>query len=160
MRQLTEYEASFLDADTVHANANVTYIQIYDQRTVPGGTMRLKTILAHVESRLPRSPIFRSKLLRVPLELDEPYWVDTLNIAPGARYTVIFRADDPGTWVWHCHILNHVAREDGMFGMVTAIVVTENPDFDPDDVPVRPHNWRKTAGTDGPIDPEAASTDG
>ena len=70
------------------------------------------------------------------------------------------RADDAGTWVWHCHILNHVEREDGMFGMVTAIVVTENPDFDPDDVPVRPHNWRKTAGTDGPIDPEAASTDG
>ncbi len=92
--------------------------------------------------------------------LDEPYWVDTLNIAPGERYTVIFRADDAGTWVWHCHILNHVEREDGMFGMVTAIVVTENPDFDPDDVPVRPHNWRKTAGTDGPIDPEAASTDG
>lgn len=31
---------------------------------------------------------------------------------------------DPGTWVWHCHILTHVEREDGMFGMATAIVVS------------------------------------
>ena len=28
-----------------------------------------------------------------------------------------------GTWVWHCHILPHVERETGMFGMVTAVVV-------------------------------------
>ena len=30
---------------------------------------------------------------------------------------------NPGTWVWHCHILDHVERETGMLGMVTAIVV-------------------------------------
>lgn len=79
--------------------------------------------------------------------LDQPYWVDTLNVAPGERYTVLFRADDAGTWVWHCHILNHVESEDGMFGMVTAIVVQPNPDFDPEEVPIAPSNWRKD--TDG-----------
>jgi FtsP/CotA-like multicopper oxidase with cupredoxin domain len=26
-------------------------------------------------------------------------------------------------WVWHCHILTHVERAEGMFGMVTALVV-------------------------------------
>jgi FtsP/CotA-like multicopper oxidase with cupredoxin domain len=31
--------------------------------------------------------------------------------------------DRPGTCVWHCHILNHVESEQGMFGMVTAMVV-------------------------------------
>ncbi len=82
------------------------------------------------------------------IPLDEPYWVDTLNVAPGERYTVLFRADDAGVWVWHCHILNHVERADGMFGMVTAIIVAENPDFDPNEVPVRPSNWRNTAGSD------------
>jgi len=25
--------------------------------------------------------------------------------------------------VWHCHILNHVESDEGMFGMVTAVVV-------------------------------------
>jgi plastocyanin len=57
------------------------------------------------------------------LPLDEPYRVDTLNVGPGERYTVLFQMESPGTWVWHCHILPHVERETGMFGMVTAIVV-------------------------------------
>ena len=56
--------------------------------------------------------------------LDEPYVVDTLNVAPGERYSVLVQLDEPGTWVWHCHILNHVERDTGMFGMVTAVVVS------------------------------------
>ncbi len=84
--------------------------------------------------------------------LDHPYWVDTLNVAPGERYTVLFRADDAGTWVWHCHILNHVERDTGMFGMVTAIVVTPNPGFDPEENPVAPSNWRNVGtSADGPV---------
>jgi FtsP/CotA-like multicopper oxidase with cupredoxin domain len=55
--------------------------------------------------------------------LDHPYVVDTLNVAPGERYTVLVQLEERGTWVWHCHILPHVEREDGMFGMVTAVVV-------------------------------------
>lgn len=59
------------------------------------------------------------------IPLDQPYWVDTVNIAPGERYSILFQADRVGTWVWHCHILNHVEREEGMFGMVTAVVVQD-----------------------------------
>jgi FtsP/CotA-like multicopper oxidase with cupredoxin domain len=55
--------------------------------------------------------------------LDYPYLADTVNVAPGERYSVLVKLDKPGTWVWHCHILNHVERETGMFGMVTAVVV-------------------------------------
>jgi FtsP/CotA-like multicopper oxidase with cupredoxin domain len=58
------------------------------------------------------------------IPLDQPYWSDTLSVAPGERYTVLMHLDRPGTWVWHCHILNHVESEQGMFGMVTAMVVT------------------------------------
>ena len=55
--------------------------------------------------------------------LDNPYYADTVNVAPGERYTVLINPDLEGTWVWHCHILTHVERDEGMFGMVTAIVV-------------------------------------
>jgi uncharacterized cupredoxin-like copper-binding protein len=55
--------------------------------------------------------------------LDNPYVVDTLNVAPGERYTVLVELEQRGTWVWHCHILPHVERESGMYGMVTALVV-------------------------------------
>ncbi|MEM9655242.1 MAG: multicopper oxidase domain-containing protein [Actinomycetota bacterium] len=88
------------------------------------------------------------------IPLDVPYWTDTLNVAPGERYTVLFRADDAGTWVWHCHILTHVEREEGMFGMVTAVVVNEDPSFDPDVNPIEPTNFRLSAAAaiDQPVE--------
>lgn len=101
MRQLSEQEASFLYADTVQVNANVTFVQIYDQSTVPGGTLRFKTILAHIESRLHRSPVFRNRLLRVPAELDEPYWVEDENF--DLEYHVRHIAlPKPGDWRQFC----------------------------------------------------------
>jgi len=57
--------------------------------------------------------------------LDHPYAADTVNVAPGERYSVLVHIDEPGAWVWHCHILSHVERDSGMFGMVTAFVVQE-----------------------------------
>ncbi|NOX29778.1 MAG: multicopper oxidase domain-containing protein [Actinobacteria bacterium] len=92
------------------------------------------------------------------IPLQQPYWADTVNVAPGERYTVMFRADDAGTWAWHCHILTHVEREEGMFGMVTAVVVQPNPDFNPDENPVRPSNWRITDDHD-PTNHEQSEVD-
>jgi FtsP/CotA-like multicopper oxidase with cupredoxin domain len=37
------------------------------------------------------------------------WWTDTLNVAPGERYVVAFRADNPGIWMDHCHDLQHAA---------------------------------------------------
>ncbi len=55
--------------------------------------------------------------------LDQPMPGDTIVIAPGERYTVVYRAEDVGVWAWHCHILNHAEGPTGMFGMVTALIV-------------------------------------
>jgi FtsP/CotA-like multicopper oxidase with cupredoxin domain len=55
--------------------------------------------------------------------LDAPYAADTILVGPGERYSVLFHADRVGTWVYHCHILTHVDSADGMFGMVTAVIV-------------------------------------
>lgn len=57
------------------------------------------------------------------IPLDNPYWADTVNVAPGERYSVLVHADRQGVWVWHCHILTHVENDEGMFGMVTALIV-------------------------------------
>lgn len=53
-----------------------------------------------------------------------PWKCDTLNIAPGERWDVIVRCTNPGTWAFHCHILPHAESEHGMFGMVTALIVS------------------------------------
>ena len=53
------------------------------------------------------------------------FYADTLGVNPGERFDAIVEADRVGVWAFHCHILPHVEGLDGMFGMVTALVVTE-----------------------------------
>jgi len=53
------------------------------------------------------------------------FYCDTLGVNPGERFDAIVEAKRVGTWAFHCHILPHVEGLDGMFGMVTALVVTE-----------------------------------
>ena len=55
--------------------------------------------------------------------LPQPHKEDTVLVAPGERVDVLIRATETGTWAYHCHILNHAEAADGMFGMVTAMVV-------------------------------------
>ena len=59
----------------------------------------------------------------VPLEY--PFWADTLNVAPGERWTVAYTAKDAGVWAWHCHILTHAETPTGMRFMVTALIVAD-----------------------------------
>ena len=51
------------------------------------------------------------------------YMADTLMVAPGQRFDILVNAEYPGVWAFHCHILPHVEGPEGMYGMVTALVV-------------------------------------
>jgi FtsP/CotA-like multicopper oxidase with cupredoxin domain len=48
---------------------------------------------------------------------------DTLGVNPGERFDAVIKADRPGVWAFHCHILPHVEGPNGMFGMVTTLIV-------------------------------------
>ena len=50
---------------------------------------------------------------------------DTLGVNPGERWDVVVECDEPGAWAFHCHILPHAEGLDGMFGMVTALIVQD-----------------------------------
>ena len=40
-------------------------------------------------------------------------WVkDTVNIAPGERYDVVWTAHEPGKWLLHCHISHHTTNDN------------------------------------------------
>lgn len=57
--------------------------------------------------------------------LTMPQRLNVLNIAPGETYDVVFRADNPGSWLLHCHDLHHASNagvEPG--GLIVPIVVT------------------------------------
>ena len=55
--------------------------------------------------------------------LESPFWADTVNVAPGERWTVVYTPKDAGVWAWHCHILTHAETPEGMRYMVTALIV-------------------------------------
>jgi WS/DGAT/MGAT family acyltransferase len=76
MQQLNAHDAMFVHFDNEDWAAHGGMVAIYDPTTAPGGAVRFKDILAHLERRLERSPIFRRRLVRVPLDLDHPYWVE------------------------------------------------------------------------------------
>jgi FtsP/CotA-like multicopper oxidase with cupredoxin domain len=50
---------------------------------------------------------------------------DTLGVNPGERWDAVIKCEAPGAWAFHCHILQHAEGPDGMFGMVTALVVQD-----------------------------------
>jgi FtsP/CotA-like multicopper oxidase with cupredoxin domain len=64
-------------------------------------------------------------IARDGVEMLQPVPGDNIWVAPGERITVLYKALDPGVWAWHCHILNHAEGPQGMFGMVTALIVQE-----------------------------------
>ncbi len=101
MRQLSKNDALFLASESAHSNSNVSLITIYDPSTAPGGRLQFKSILALVQSRLHRSPVFRQKLRSVPFGLDEPYWIEDENF--DLEYHVRNIAlPKPGDWRQFC----------------------------------------------------------
>lgn len=56
-------------------------------------------------------------------KLPVPYLKDTINVAPGETYDIIFQAENPGTWAFHCHKPHHITNGHkpvlgGMFTIV------------------------------------------
>ncbi len=52
-----------------------------------------------------------------------PWKCDTVNVAPGERWDVLVKCNNPGSWPLHCHVLSHAEGPHGMFGMVTLFIV-------------------------------------
>ena len=46
-------------------------------------------------------------------------WKDTFDIPPRTTVTIVSALDNPGEWMYHCHILEHA--DDGMAGLMTVM---------------------------------------
>ncbi|MGD9724336.1 MAG: DUF4396 domain-containing protein [Pirellulales bacterium] len=40
------------------------------------------------------------------------YMADTINVGPGQRFDVIWKAENPGKWLIHCHIAHHTTNNN------------------------------------------------
>lgn len=48
--------------------------------------------------------------------------MNTLTVNPGETYDIVFVADNPGVWVFHCHELHHTENDGGEPGGLTQVI--------------------------------------
>jgi len=129
MDQLNPQDAQFLYLESGENLTHLTTISIFDQSTVPGGdVVRFRDVLNHVESRLHMSPLFKRRLVHVPLELDFPYWVDDEHF--DLEYHVRHgRLPEPGDWRQFCiHMARYHSRPLDMNRPLWEMFVVEGLD--------------------------------
>ncbi len=101
MQQLTGLDASFLYLEQNRAPMHIGGVQIYDQSTVKGGVQGFKNILTYIEKRLPLAKSFRQKVVKVPFNLDHPYWIEDKDFDLEFHVRHI-RLPAPGDWRQLC----------------------------------------------------------
>ena len=101
MLQLSGQDASFVYLETPHTPMHIGSVGIYDPSTAPGGFVRFKDILSFIQSRLGGARSFRQRLVRVPFDLDHPYWIEDpeFDIEFHVRHIALPK---PGDWRQLC----------------------------------------------------------
>ncbi|MFN9375766.1 MAG: wax ester/triacylglycerol synthase domain-containing protein, partial [Novosphingobium sp.] len=101
MRQLQGMDASFVALETRNSPMHIGSILIYNPETAPGGFVRFKDILSFMESRMQLSRTMRQRLVRVPFDLDYPYWIEDpdFDLEYHVRHVALPK---PGDWRQLC----------------------------------------------------------
>lgn len=101
MRQLQGMDASFVALETRTSPMHIGSILIYNPVTAPGGFVRFKDILRFIESRMQLSRTVRQRLVRVPFDLDYPYWIEDpdFDLEYHVRHLALPK---PGDWRQLC----------------------------------------------------------
>jgi WS/DGAT/MGAT family acyltransferase len=101
MQQLGGQDAMFVHSEMDCFPQHVGSCTIYDQSTAAGGKVRFKDILALLENRVHLSPIFRRRLVEVPMGLGQPYWAEDpdFDLEHHVRHIALPR---PGNWRQLC----------------------------------------------------------
>ena len=74
VRQLTSLDVQFLAVEDDRTHGHVGSLAIYDPSTAPGGRLTVESVRALLRERMHLLPPFTWKLVRVPFDLDHPYW--------------------------------------------------------------------------------------
>lgn len=101
MEKMQGLDAAFAALEHPSAPVHVGSVFIYDPSTAPGGFVRFKDIMAFIENRLQLSKSLRRKMVKVPLNVDYPYWVEDseFDIEYHLRHVAL---PAPGDWRQLC----------------------------------------------------------
>ena len=101
MKQLSGLDNVFLQLERGNQHMHVAGLAIYDPSTAPEGRVRFKDVLRFFEARLDASPIFRRRLVELPIAADRPYWVEdaVIDVEFHVRHIAL---PQPGDWRQLC----------------------------------------------------------
>ncbi|MFL0357133.1 wax ester/triacylglycerol synthase family O-acyltransferase [Erythrobacter sp. GH1-10] len=94
-------DSSFVAMESPNSPMHIGNLLIYNPATAPGGFVRFKDILNFMESRMQLSRTMRQRLVRVPLDLDYPYWIEDpdFDLEYHVRHVALPK---PGDWRQLC----------------------------------------------------------
>jgi len=97
MHQFNPIDAALLFLERSRTPFHVSTISIYDPSTCPGDPPGFDDIVDAVRKCLPAVEQFRRKIVRVPFDVDYPYWVEDkdFDLEFHMRHTALPR---PGNW--------------------------------------------------------------
>ena len=123
-----------------HPNEPISYFSVNGKafpetqplRVKKGDVVRLRLIAASVDVAF--HPHGHDMLVthKDGLPLEHPYAVDVLSMAPGERYDVIIKMNNPGRWIAHDHIEHHVSNNGKAPGGSVFIIEYESITRDDD----------------------------
>jgi len=101
LRQLQGMDSSFVAMESPNSPMHIGSVLIYNPATAPGGFVRFKDILQFIESRMQLSKTMRQRLVRVPFDLDYPYWIEDpdFDLEYHVRHVALPK---PGDWRQLC----------------------------------------------------------
>ncbi|WP_243747559.1 wax ester/triacylglycerol synthase domain-containing protein [Mycolicibacterium sp. CBMA 226] len=129
IRKLTSLDAQFLAMEDGRTHGHVSVLSTYAPSTADGCRLTAEVIRDLVAERLPLLPPFRWRLVRVPFDIDHPYWDDSGDIdlahhvqesalvAPGDDRSLaehvaelIARPLDRSLPLWEIHVIDGLAE--------------------------------------------------
>jgi len=83
VQQLSSLDAQFLAMESGGTYGHVGALALFDPSTAPGGAITSDDLARVVAGRIDQLPPFHQRLVRVPLGLDHPYWIEDPNFDLG-----------------------------------------------------------------------------
>ncbi|WP_281648733.1 wax ester/triacylglycerol synthase family O-acyltransferase [Parendozoicomonas sp. Alg238-R29] len=107
MHQVSPQDNLFLHMESGTTPMHVGLLCIYKQSTADGGQVRFKNIIQTFESRLHKVPTLRKRVVKTPMKLDYPYWIDDpdFDIEFHIRHIALPK---PGDWRQLCILISRL----------------------------------------------------
>jgi WS/DGAT/MGAT family acyltransferase len=133
MKQLSGLDAAFIHQESPRTPMHVSPVLIYEPCVESSSGLDIATLKEAFADSLPKSPILTQKLLRLPMGMDEPYWVADKKFDLN-KHVSEHTLPQPGNWqqlktvlarlhgsgldlkkpLWHAFLINGLDNIEGL----------------------------------------------